>query len=78
MYAALVENRQDFGNEWQGWRMRGAYLISPDGDRVSARRLRGLLFAASLTKPRRAQVAKVEQAPVVPSNVLKLPVRRVA
>ena len=77
MYSVLVENRCDFGNEWQGWRMRGSYLISPDGDRVSARRLRGLLFSASLAKPRRASKPAIAPAPL-PSNVVELPVRRVA
>ena len=44
MYDCLVYNTIDFGHEWAGWKMRGRVLVSPDGDRISAQRLRGLLF----------------------------------
>lgn len=29
---------------WSGWRLAGRELVSPDGDRLSPERLRGILF----------------------------------
>lgn len=34
----------DLFDEWHGFRIRGRYLIGPDGDRMTPERLRGLLF----------------------------------
>jgi hypothetical protein len=34
----------DLDGEWHGWRVRGRYLISADGQRIPQERLRGLLF----------------------------------
>lgn len=38
----------DPGGRWLNWKLRGNFLISPDGDRVTPERLRGLLFTESL------------------------------
>lgn len=38
----------DLNDEWIGWRLRGRYLISPGGQRISPERLRGLLFRDQL------------------------------
>lgn len=38
----------DPGGHWLGWRLRGRYLISPDGDRITPERLRGFLFTEAL------------------------------
>ena len=32
------------GRWWAGWRIAGRELVSPDGQRISPERLRGLLF----------------------------------
>lgn len=53
MYAALVNYHIDLAQEWQGWKIRGRYLVSPHGDRVCVRRLAGLLF----TEKNRVKVA---------------------
>jgi len=34
----------DFDGEWYGWRLKGRHLISPDGDRMTPERLRGLMW----------------------------------
>lgn len=34
----------DLTGEWYGWRVRGRYLVSEDGQRIPQERLRGLLF----------------------------------
>lgn len=32
------------GDHWRGWRLAGRELVSPDGHRLSARRLAGLIW----------------------------------
>jgi hypothetical protein len=34
----------DFTEDWYGWRLRGRHLVSPDGQRITRRRLEGLLW----------------------------------
>jgi hypothetical protein len=34
----------DFDGEWYGWRLRGRHLVSDDGQRITAQRLRALLW----------------------------------
>lgn len=34
----------DLTDHWQGWRVTGRYLIDPTGQRMTAERLRGLLW----------------------------------
>lgn len=34
----------DLLGEWNGWRLRGRRLVSPDGKRITPEHLRGLLF----------------------------------
>jgi hypothetical protein len=38
----------DFTEAWVGWRLRGRYLVSPDRQRISPERLRGLLWRDEL------------------------------
>lgn len=38
----------DFTDEWIGWKLRGRYLITPDGDRLTPERIRGLGFRDAL------------------------------
>lgn len=44
LYAEKVLGHVDLSADWAGWRLRGKWLISPDGDRINPQRLRGLLF----------------------------------
>jgi hypothetical protein len=41
----VVHNICELHGPWAGWRMAGRDLVSPDGDRISARRLAGILWA---------------------------------
>lgn len=66
MYNALVLNRISFGYEWQGWRMAGRDLVSPDGDRISAGELRWMLGVAAQKRKLWKQVEHVCQDNVVP------------
>jgi hypothetical protein len=33
-----------FTDDWRGWRLRERHLVSPDGQRITRRRLEGLLW----------------------------------
>ena len=45
-----VYNKTPLYGHWAGWRMAGQCLVSPDGDRISPERLRGILFAEASRK----------------------------
>ena len=38
----------DFTEDWYGWRLRGGYLVAPDGQRMTRTRLEGLMFRDKL------------------------------
>jgi hypothetical protein len=50
LYARLVNNTFDLHGLWTGWRFRGRVLVSPDGERISPERLRGILFREACEK----------------------------
>lgn len=37
-------NNIDLTGDWHGWRQRGRWLVSDDGQRITVERLRGLLW----------------------------------
>lgn len=51
----------DLDGEWLGFRIRGRYLISPNGDRITAHRIAGILFRDQL-ELRRAGFASRRKA----------------
>lgn len=56
----------DWPTEWAGWRFSRGQLVSPDGDRISPERLRGLLWRqaqearAAARQARKQRVIRVE------------------
>lgn len=52
LYAEKVIGHVDLAAEWAGWRLRGRWLISPEGDRINPERLRGILFREANEKRR--------------------------
>jgi len=34
----------DLDDDWAGWKIRGRYLVSPDGDRLTVGRVKGLAW----------------------------------
>jgi hypothetical protein len=44
LYQEKVLGHVDLAADWAGWKLRGRWLISPDGDRINTLRLRGMLF----------------------------------
>ena len=61
----LVHNRHELHGPWTAWRFAGCELVSPDGDRINAERLRGILFTEALrrryAKPQPGDGAKVHR-----------------
>ncbi|MGH8075961.1 MAG: DUF3653 domain-containing protein [Lysobacter sp.] len=51
----------DLGGRWTGWRLRGNYLVTPDGDRMTPERVTGLAWRDSL-ELRRAGFASRRKA----------------
>ena len=43
-YDRVVHNKCDLHGPWDGWRMAGKDLVSPQGDRINAHRLAGFLW----------------------------------
>lgn len=58
MSDVLVYQRVDLTGPWQGWKVRGQTLVSPDGDRITPERLRGLAWRYALETRRDAARAK--------------------
>ncbi|TWT23617.1 hypothetical protein FQY83_03030 [Luteimonas marina] len=44
LYEREIYNRAPMHGPWAGWRMAGRELVSPDGDRITPERLRGLVW----------------------------------
>lgn len=74
MYAALVECHIDLAQEWQGWKIRGRYLVTPEGDRLSVRRLLFLAQAEHLRDYRAKWARKRGDDPR--ANVVAFPIER--
>lgn len=56
----------DFTEDWHGWKLRGGWLIAPDGQRMTRTRLEGLMFRdkrelrlAGYASRRKAEAGKV-------------------
>lgn len=56
----VVHNKTALHGPWAGWRMAGRELVSPDGDRFSPTRLRGLAWR--LEAEQRAERARARNA----------------
>ena len=61
VYAFEINSSIDLTGPWAGWKLRGSVLVSPDKDRITPERLRGLLFVESLTKKKRLHEDGAEQ-----------------
>lgn len=64
LYQRNVYGRQHLTAEWQGWRLAGRVLVSPDGDRISPERLRGILFREAM-RVRRTAIQQKEGRRIV-------------
>lgn len=48
----------DLTGEWHGWRQRGRYLVSDNGQRMTLERLRGLLWRDELELRRKGYASR--------------------
>lgn len=67
-----IYNLTPLYGQWAGWRMAGRVLVSPDGDRISPERLRGILFREAghlrLQKLRRKKLPRSSQVISLPAR----------
>lgn len=56
----VVHNKTPLHGPWAGWRMAGRELVSPDGDRFTTTRMRGIAFR--LEAEERLQRARARNA----------------
>lgn len=59
-YDRVVHNKTELHGPWAGWRMAGRELVSPEGDRFTTTRLRGLAWR--LDAEQRAERARARNA----------------
>lgn len=57
-YERTVYNRQPLQGPWDGWRLAGRDLVSPDGERIPPERLRGILWRQATEARRDALKAR--------------------
>ncbi|HVK51885.1 MAG TPA: DUF3653 domain-containing protein [Pseudoxanthomonas sp.] len=54
----------DLDGEWYGWKQRGRYLVSPEGDKLTLERMKGIVWRlemeANVAKARNARKQKNE------------------
>jgi hypothetical protein len=43
-YNRVVHGYTELRADWLGWKQRGRYLVSPDGQRISPERIRGIMW----------------------------------
>ncbi|OHE83347.1 MAG: hypothetical protein A2579_00555 [Lysobacterales bacterium RIFOXYD1_FULL_69_11] len=71
MADAVLYQRIDLTGPWQGWKIRGQYLVSPEKDRIPMRELIGMLihyrgkFGHHRTTPK-ARAAESGSSNVIP------------
>ena len=68
-YDRIVYNRQHLPEPWAGWRFAGRVLISPEGDRISPERLRGILWTEAQTARTAARRTEQERVCRVASGL---------
>ena len=61
-YQRVVFNHVELHQEWRGWRMAGKELVSPKGDRLSPRRIQGMIWSQKMDEARQsARVNKTKR-----------------
>lgn len=57
----VVRNHTDLTGDWYGWKMRGKELVSPDGQRISPERMKGILWRLQ-AEERLARAKRIREA----------------
>ena len=82
MADAVLYQRIDLTGPWQGWKIRGQYLVSPQKDRIPMRELIGLLihnrgkFGHHRASPKRATPENSNVVPFLNAAVAQLQERK--
>ena len=71
----VVYNKTPLHGPWCGWRLAGRDLVSPDGERISTERLRGLMFRAAAEARRDRARARAKAGLQGEVRVLTIPCR---
>lgn len=71
LYQEKVLGHIDLAADWAGWKLRGQWLISPDGDRVNPQRLRGMLFREANERRHKAGLKSGQQGAVIALGLVK-------
>ena len=58
----VLRNHVELSGSWGGWRLAGRDLVSPEGMRLSERRLRGLVWRAEAEQRRDAARARARNS----------------
>lgn len=63
----MIVQVPEWPEQWNGWRFTasGQQLVSPDGDRITPERLRGLLWRHAMERRAAARRAREQQFAVV-------------
>lgn len=73
IYALMVHNKTPLYGPWQGWRMAGRELVSPDGTRFTTERLRGMAWQQDASNRLNATRARKAQAKAgLPGSMVKV------
>ena len=67
LYNRTVNGITPLYAEWSGWRLSGRWLVSPEGDRITPERLRGILWREQL-RTRRLRAGQQEELSARPSG----------
>lgn len=60
-YDRVVHGNHSFTGEWLGWKQRGRWLVSPNGDRISPERMKGILWRLQAEERRDSAKARNAQ-----------------
>lgn len=66
----VVDGHTDLTADWLGWKQRGEWLVSPQGDRINHERMKGILWRLqaeerlAIARARNAQEKAVRHQPV--------------
>lgn len=77
LFELQVHNKIDLSGPWSGWKLRGRYLVSPSGDRLSPQRVEGLAWRDAMELRRagyasRRKAERAKQGPTVRVVVVDL------
>ncbi|MCC6756733.1 MAG: hypothetical protein IT474_02055 [Arenimonas sp.] len=71
-YEEQILKHLNLTGDWNGWKFRGRDLVSPDGERISPERLRGILYKEKADKSKRHAAAVAAGNAQEPGRIIRL------